>query len=144
VKKKNKIQDGVDAITSHFTLNRQLVGVGKSPVGVHLAMQLAQTNAKVVMIDRPSNGATPYESIVRKMKENGEMAFFYECEITDKAAVRNVVEAIEKDVGRITMLFHGNLLLDQASDKDLMYSYVHVSRERRASLFEDINFLIVP
>lgn len=116
------------SLTSNYIHYRQLVGAGKSPIGVQLAMKLSEANAKVVLVDKPSDA---YESIIRKIKESGELAYFYECDVTDRHQVISLIDAVEKDVGPITKLFHGNLLMDHANEKDFKFSYINVSGARQ-------------
>lgn len=103
-----------------------MIAAGASCFGNELAFNLSQTNATVLVLDREKTEAN--ESLVERINETGEKAKFYECDVTNKLQVCSTVDTIEREIGAITMVFHGNMLVvDQQSEKLLRSSYVNVS-----------------
>ena len=82
------------------------------------------------------------ENLVQRINESGEKAKFYECDVTNKLQVCTTIDTIEREIGAVTMVFHGNMLeVDQQSEKLLKSSYVNVSASSCRNNFNP-NFLI--
>lgn len=106
-------------------LIHQVIAAGASSFGNELAYKLSATNATVVILDRGNSEANA--SLVQRINDSGEEAHFYECDITNRLLVHSTIDAIEREIGVVTMVFYGNMLeVGQQSDKLLKPSYVNV------------------
>lgn len=75
---------------------------GASGIGLGAAQLLSAYGASIAMIDVNPNGVNEAQS----MCDAGRNVKFYACDVTSKEAVQKTVESIEKDFGRIDVLFN--------------------------------------
>ncbi|WMT81054.1 SDR family NAD(P)-dependent oxidoreductase [Terrisporobacter mayombei] len=73
-----------------------------SGIGLATAQLLSAYGAKVMMLDVNMDGEKEAKNIV----DEGREAKFYKCNVTSHDNVKEVVEQIEKDYGRIDILFN--------------------------------------
>lgn len=80
----------------------QVVGSSRG-LGLELAYKLARLHSTVICVDVQ----TPeQEEVTKRIVEAGGSAFYYQCDITERAQVEATIDEIEKDIGDITMLYH--------------------------------------
>lgn len=79
-----------------------IVGASRG-VGRELALQLAKLGALPVCLDI---NHVDNQKLVKEIRELGHEAFGYTCDVTSKDQVEHVIDAIDKDVGDISMYFH--------------------------------------
>ncbi|XP_022821732.1 17-beta-hydroxysteroid dehydrogenase 13-like isoform X2 [Spodoptera litura] len=70
-------------------------------MGREIATRFGKLGAKVVCVDINSKGNEETVSLIKKNK--GE-AYAYICDVTDRAAVMQLAEKVEKDVGQVDIL----------------------------------------
>lgn len=73
-----------------------------SGIGLATAQILSAYGAKVMMLDVNENGIAE----AKKIKDEGREAEFYKCNVTSLDNCKEVISKIEKDYGRIDILFN--------------------------------------
>ena len=73
-----------------------------SGIGLGTAELLSAYGAKVAMLDLNPNG----ENEAKRLCDAGRVAKFYKCNVTDIEVVKNTVDTIVADFGRIDILFN--------------------------------------
>lgn len=74
-----------------------------SGIGLATATLLEESGCHVVLLDI---NVEKGEEEVRKIKENGGRATFYKCDVTSKENCQSVIEKVEKEFGRLDVLFN--------------------------------------
>lgn len=69
-----------------------------------ISVNIAQNGATVILIDRNEEKAS---SVADRIKADGNRAFVYACDITDKKAVEELSLKIEREVGLCSFLING-------------------------------------
>lgn len=85
-----------------MTFALQVIGASRG-IGQAIAVQLGLLGAAVICVDVNSIGN---ESTVKQIRINGGHAFAYTCDVTSSDQVKHTIEAIERDISAVTMLFH--------------------------------------
>lgn len=75
---------------------------GASGIGLGAAQLLSAYGASIAMVDVNPNGAKE----AQLMCDAGRNVKFYTCDVTSKEAVQKTIESVEKDFGRIDVLFN--------------------------------------
>lgn len=79
-----------------------VISGASSGIGLATAQLLSAYGAKVMMLDVNMDGEKEAKNIV----DEGREAKFYKCDVTSHENVKEVIEQIEKDYGRIDILFN--------------------------------------
>jgi gluconate 5-dehydrogenase len=86
-----------------LTGRRALITGSSRGIGYAIAKGLAEAGAAIILNAR---GTDELEAARRKLAEAGHAVHAYSFDVTDRAAVETVVEAIERDIGPIDILFN--------------------------------------
>jgi len=94
-----------DAIASYPSLKDRVVLVtgGGSGIGEEIVRQFARQGSRVTFLDINLQAS---ESLVRSLAGEGRTVAFRKCDLTDIAALRAAIAAIEKEAGPITVLIN--------------------------------------
>lgn len=80
-----------------------IISGGGSGIGLGTAKLLAEYGAKVVLLDiNEANGTKAVQEIL----DEGNFAIFKQCDVTNNENCKNTIEAVEKELGRIDILFN--------------------------------------
>lgn len=79
-----------------------VISGASSGIGLATAQVLSAYGAKVMMLDVNENGMAE----AQKIKDEGREATFYKCNVTSLENCKEVISQIEKDYGRIDILFN--------------------------------------
>lgn len=80
-----------------------VISGGASGIGLGTAKLLAEHGAKVVLLDvNGENGS----NAVKDITNNGNYAIFKKCNVTNDEEVKNTIESIDSEFGRIDILFN--------------------------------------
>lgn len=79
-----------------------VISGGAAGIGLATAELLSAYGAKIAMLDVSPNG----EVEAKKFAQEGRVAKFYKCDVTSHEQCKSVIEQIEKDYGRIDILFN--------------------------------------
>lgn len=80
-----------------------VVSGGASGIGLGTAKLLAEHGAKVVLLDvNNENG----ENAVKEITNDGNVAIYKKCNVTDNHEVKNTIESIDEEFGKIDILFN--------------------------------------
>lgn len=80
-----------------------IISGGASGIGLGTAKLLAEHGAKVVLLDvNEANGA----NAVKEITDEGNFAIFKKCDVTNNDDCKNTIESVEKELGRIDILFN--------------------------------------
>ena len=72
-------------------------------VGRELSYKLGKLHSTVICLDLQS---PEDESVSKDVRMDGGNAFYFQCDITNREQVENVISKIERDIGGISMLYH--------------------------------------
>jgi NAD(P)-dependent dehydrogenase (short-subunit alcohol dehydrogenase family) len=94
-----------EAVASYPSLKDRVVLItgGGSGIGEEIVRQFARQGSRVAFLDI-NVGAS--ESLVKSLAGEGRTTHFRKCDLTDIAALRSAIAAIEKDIGPITILIN--------------------------------------
>ena len=80
-----------------------IISGGASGIGLGTGKLLAEYGAKVVLLDiNQENG----DKAVKEITDEGNFAIFKKCDVTNNDDCKNTIESIEKEFGRIDILFN--------------------------------------
>lgn len=80
-----------------------VISGGASGIGLGTAKLLAEHGAKVVLLDvNEENG----DKAVKEIVDEGNFAIFKKCNVTNNDDVKNTIESVDKEFGRIDILFN--------------------------------------
>ena len=92
-----------------------IISGASSGIGLATAQVLSAYGAKVMMLDVNENGMAE----AQKIKDAGREAAFYKCNVTSLENCREVISQIEKDYGRIDILFNNAGVIVRKTVEDL-------------------------
>ena len=95
----------VDAIATYPSLKDRVVLVtgGGSGIGEEIVRQFARQGSRVALLDINAEAS---QSLVRSLAAEGRATVFRECDVTDIAALRAAIGAIQEEVGPVTILIN--------------------------------------
>lgn len=120
-----------------------IVTGGGSGIGRATARRAAREGAAVAVVDRAADNA---EQTVALVAEAGGTAKAYPCDVGDEDAVREMVEASGRDLGRVTGvvtaagIFHGPDL--QPAHQVAVDDFVHVLRVNLVGTFAVVKYAL--
>jgi NAD(P)-dependent dehydrogenase (short-subunit alcohol dehydrogenase family) len=93
----------VDAIATYPSLKDRVVLVtgGGSGIGEEIVRQFARQGSRVAFVDIKVEAS---QALVRALGSEGRQITFRECDLTDIAALRGSIAAIQNEMGPITIL----------------------------------------
>lgn len=80
-----------------------IISGGTSGIGLGSAKVLAENGAKVVVLGSNEEKGRAAE---KEIRDQGYFAIFKQCDVTSNEQCKEVVEAVEKELGRIDILFN--------------------------------------
>jgi len=80
-----------------------VVSGGASGIGLGTAELLSEMGAKVILLDIQTEKG---EKEAQRLRDAGNKAWFMHCDVTSGESCRNVADDIEKDYGRLDILFN--------------------------------------
>ena len=80
-----------------------VISGGASGIGLGTGKLLAECGAKVVLLDV---NAERGEAAAKEITDEGNIAVFKKCNVTSNADCKETIETIEKELGRIDILFN--------------------------------------
>lgn len=97
-----------------------LITGGGSGIGAHLVRGFTDQGAKVAFFDIAD---TPSKALEKELTENGKIAVFWHCDLTDISAVRSCIDEVRDALGPIGVLVN-NAAHDERHDvKDVTSDY---------------------
>ncbi len=95
----------VDAIATYPSLKDRVVLVtgGGSGIGEEIVRQFARQGSRVAFLDIKVGAS---ESLVEELAAEGRTTVFRECDLTDIAALRVAIGAVQEELGAITVLIN--------------------------------------
>ncbi len=111
-----------DAIASYPSLKDRVVLVtgGGSGIGAEVVRQFARQGSHVAFLDVK---VAESEALAAALLDEGHTAAFYECDLTDIAALRAVIGAVRSDLGPITVLVNNAANDQRHSIQDVTPEY---------------------
>jgi hypothetical protein len=64
---------------------------------------------------------------MREIRQNGKRVHLFECDPSDRLQLADTLMKIESDIGNISQLYVGNILMTKNEEKTLMTSLASVS-----------------
>jgi 3-oxoacyl-[acyl-carrier protein] reductase len=96
-----------------------LVTGGSRNIGRAIALELANAGADIAIVALSSREAT--DTTVAEIRKTGHRAFGQLADITDPAAVAKLINAIEREFGRLDILVNNASLRKEAKFENLSY-----------------------